>query len=139
MGKENSMVQRVYEAKGDSLAADALIYDYIPFIKSEASKAVGRIVNEGSDELSIAMIGFHEAVETYSKLKGSFLSYAAVVMHRKLIDYYRKEKRHAGLTSLDAPISEDNAPLVDTLADGSDAYEQTKKMANFQCFRGITT
>lgn len=96
--------ERVYKAKESSLAADALIRDYLPFIRAEASKAVGRIITENDDEMSIAMIAFHEAVEGYSGIRGAFLSYAAVVMRRKLIDYYRREKRHMGQISLDAPL-----------------------------------
>lgn len=115
--------ERIYEAKGDSIAADVLIRDYLPFIRASASKAVGHIVTEKDDEMSIAMIAFHEAIESYSRLRGAFLNYASIVMRRKLIDYYRKEKRHIGLHSLDEPVSEDEpGTRLDTLKDSADAY-----------------
>ncbi len=116
--------ERVYSAKGDSILADELIRAYLPFIRSEASKAVGRIVTDRDDEMSVAMIAFHEAIESYSKLRGAFLSYAAVVLRRKLIDYYRKEKRHANVSSLDEPVQGDRGALGDMLADKTDAYER---------------
>ncbi len=123
--KGHITAERVYAAKGDSVLADELIRAYLPFIRSEASKAVGRVVTERDDEMSIAMIAFHEAIENYSKLRGAFLSFAAVVLRRKLIDYYRKEKRHAGAASLDepAPGAEERGALGDTLADKTDAYD----------------
>lgn len=120
-----AIVDRVYAAKGNSLAADELIRDYIPFIKSEACKAVGKIITESDDELSIAMIGFHEAVESYVKIRGAFLNYAAVVMRRRLIDYYRREKRHIGHISLHTPSGSDSeAELGDTLIEPTDEYSQ---------------
>ena len=127
MGDGTEIVGRVYVAKANSLAANEIIKDYLPFIKSEACKATGRIVVEGrDDEVSIAMIAFHEAIESYSKLKGAFLSYAALIIKRKLIDYYRKEKRHIGIASIDTPLSEDESiRMVDTIEDESNPYEET--------------
>lgn len=114
---DHPIVELVYTAKGDSQKADSLIRDYLPFIKSEASKATEQIITEGSDELSIAMIGFHEAIESYSKIRGTFLKYASVVMKRKLIDYYRKEKRHRHPISLDETLYDDSETLLDKIQD----------------------
>lgn len=123
MGRDTSISERVYEAKGDSIAADALIRDYLPFIRAEASKASGRIITEHDDEASIAMIAFHEAIEGYSRLKGAFLSYASIIMRRKIIDYYRKEKRHMNQSSLDVAVyADDDETLRDKIADSKDAY-----------------
>jgi len=127
MGDGAEIVGRVYAAKVNSLAANEIIKDYLPFIKSEACKATGRIVVEGvDDEVSIAMIAFHGAIEGYSKTKGAFLNYAALLIKRKLIDYYRKEKRHFGIASIDTPIGEDEQMTVgDTIEDESNPYEET--------------
>lgn len=125
MGDGAELVGRVYAAKANSIAANDIIKDYLPFIKSEAYKAAGRVVVEGrDDEVSIAMIAFHEAIENYSKLKGAFLNYAALIIKRKLIDYYRKEKRHSGITSIDTPVGEEQQiRLIDTIEDKSSFYE----------------
>lgn len=122
---QQPIVKRVYAAKGDSMAADAIIRDYLPFIKAETSKAIGRIItNDKSDEVSIAMIAFHEAIQSYQRLRGAFLKYAAVVIHNRLIDYYRKEKRHIGQVSLYSKTGEeDEGELLDTLPDSTDAYQ----------------
>ena len=37
MGEEHEIVQRVYDAKGNSEAADGFISDYLPFINAQVS------------------------------------------------------------------------------------------------------
>lgn len=123
---EPAIVDRVYAAKGNMLAADALIRDYLPFIKAETSKVTHRIVAEGQDdELSIAMIGFHEAVQSYSRLKGAFLKYAALVMRHRIIDYQRREGRHSGNLSLNESSSVGGEhSIADVLPDKADDFEE---------------
>lgn len=120
------LTERVYKAKQDISAADALIKDYLPFIKSETSKALGnKAVNEGDDQLSIAMLAFFEAISSYSRVKGSFIKYAALIIKRKLIDHYRKEKKHEGNISMDSKINEDtDSTIEDSIQDDEDAYEK---------------
>jgi RNA polymerase sigma factor len=135
-GNENAahpIQERVYHAKGNGLVADALIRDYLPYIKAEASKATKRIVTEQDDEFSIAMIGFHEAIESYSKMRGAFLKYAAVVIRNKLTDYYRKEKRHMGQLSISAPAyGDEDVTLGDTLKDEADIYNHIENRSATQ-------
>ena len=78
MNEEHKIVQHVYAAKEDIQAADRLIGTYMPFIKMETAKFLKRPPIEGhDDELSIAMIAFHEAIGGYSRTRGAFLKYAA--------------------------------------------------------------
>ena len=124
MQDEHELIQQVYAAKEDMEAADRLIGSYMPFIKSVTAKFLKRPPMEGhDDELSIAMIAFHEAVRGYSRSRGAFLKYAAMIMKSRLIDYRRKEQRHGNVISLDAPAGEDDAPLSDTIADETDHNE----------------
>ena len=124
MQDEHELIQQVYAAKEDMEAVDRLIGSYMPFIKSETAKFLKRPPMEGhDDELSIAMIAFHEAVRGYSRSRGAFLKYAAMIMKSRLIDYRRKEQRHGNVISLDAPAGEDDAPLSDTIADETDHNE----------------
>ena len=124
MQDEHELIQQVYAAKEDMEAADRLIGSYMPFIKSETAKFLKRPPMEGhDDELSIAMIAFHEAVRGYSRSRGAFLKYAAMIMKSRLIDYRRKEQRHGNVISLDVPAGEDDAPLSDTIADETDHNE----------------
>lgn len=125
MNDEHKIIQQVYAAKEDMQEADRLIGSYMPFIKSETAKFLKRPPVEGhDDELSIAMIAFHEAIRRYSRTQGAFLKYAAMLIKSRLIDYQRKEQRHQGTVSLDTPAGEDDAPLGDTLTDSRDGNEE---------------
>ena len=89
----------------------------MPFIRSETAKFLKRDPSPEDDELSIAMFAFYEAIRSYSPIKGAFLKYAALQIRSRLIDNYRKERRHQGQVSLDAPIGseDDGLTLMDTV------------------------
>lgn len=120
MGYEHEIVARVLAAKGDSLAADELVRQYLPFIRAEAAKAVRRGITESDDEYSIAMMAFHEAVLAYERLRGAFLPFAAKAIRSRIIDYQRRELRHRGRISLDAAGEDDDRELAETLDPGDD-------------------
>ena len=119
---EHSIVGQVYAAKTDSEAADALIGQYIGFIRSETVKFTHAALEDGhEDELSIAMLAFYEAILSYEKTKGAFLPYASRAIRNRLIDHYRAEKRHGNVVSLHAPAGgEADHSLLDTLPDTRD-------------------
>lgn len=127
MNQEHEIVMQVENAKTDLEAADGLLRQYLPFIKSETAKFIHRNPEEGrDDELGIAMFAFHEAVLHYSRGKGTFLRFAAMMIKNRLIDYYRKEKHHEGTLSLDAGDgSEDESrSLYAKLDSGKDEIEE---------------
>ena len=65
---EHDIVSQVRSAKTDSEAADALIRQYMGFIRSETVKFLHTAPENGhEDELSIAMLAFYEAVLAFSK------------------------------------------------------------------------
>lgn len=118
MSEEHSIVQRVYLAKGDMMAADDLISDYLPFIKAQVTKVMKRPLNVNQDdEYSIAMIAFHEAINGYSKTRGSFLNYAAMLIRNRIIDYWRKNNRHNQVISLNTPANDDASTLEESIPD----------------------
>ena len=78
MNEEHTIIQQVYAAKTDNQAADRLIGAYMPFIKAETAKFLKRPPASQDDELSIAMIAFHEAIQGYSRMRGTFLKYASI-------------------------------------------------------------
>ena len=126
MNDAHKIIGQVYAAKEDVQAADYLIGTYMPFIKAETAKFLKRPPVEGhDDELSIAMMAFHEAIGGYTRTRGAFLKYAAVLIRSRLIDYSRKQQRHSRVISLDAPAGEEEAPLGETLADERDPHEET--------------
>ena len=126
MNNEHKIVQQVYAAKEDVQAADRLIGTYLPFIKTETAKFLKRPPIEGhDDELSIAMIAFHEAIGGYSRTRGAFLKYAAMLIRSRLIDYSRREQRHSRVISLDAPAREEDTTLGEVLVGERDPHEET--------------
>ena len=119
MREGHEIIDRVYAAKSDPDAADSLIRQYMGFIRSETAKFLHRPPEEGRDEeFSIAMLAFYESILGYEKGRGVFLSYAARGIRNRLIDHYRKEKRHANLSSLHEPVEDDAETLqIDRLED----------------------
>ena len=128
MEKEHEIIRAVYAAKDDNAAADDLIRRYIPFIRAEASKFLGRFCTDSDDEYSIAMIAFHEAIVGYSRERGAFLKYAALLIRSRLTDFTRKESRHQGNISLDESTEEDERTLLDQVADQRDHYEESHNL-----------
>ena len=123
---EHSIVAQVRAARTDPAAADALVAQYMGFIRSETYKFTHSAPEAGhEDELSIAMMAFYEAALAYDKGRGSFLGYAARAIRNRLIDYYRAESRHRGALSLSAPgEGEDGRMLLETLPDTRDQLAQ---------------
>lgn len=110
MNDDIKIIDRVMEAQHDLDAADSLIRDYMPFIKSETAKAIGRIPVEGNDdELSIALMGFHEAIESYDHDKGAFLSFASLVIKRRIIDFLRQENKFKKSVSWEETVINEEA------------------------------
>ncbi len=128
MEKEQEIIRAVYAAKEDNTAADDLIRRYIPFIRAESSKFLGRFCTDGDDEYSIAMIAFHEAIQGYSRERGAFAKYAALLIRSRLTDYARKEMRHKGNLSLEESTEEDTRTLLDQIPDSRDPYAESHNL-----------
>jgi len=109
----NERVERIRFLKEEK---SDFIQEYKPFIASTVEKCVGRYVIYGQDdELSIGLMAFEEAINHYDVSKGNFLSFAQNVIKRRVIDYYRKEKKHQNVTSINDyyPEGEDADSVYD--------------------------
>lgn len=122
MKENHEIIKAVIHAQNDPNAADDLIAQYLPFIRTETAKFTKRIPQDGlDDELSIAMFAFYEAMMAYREGKGSFIKLAALSIRNRLIDYVRKERRHAGVVSLEQPVGdEDGRTIMETVDSGRD-------------------
>lgn len=111
-----SINERVTKIRNIKDEKNAFIEEYKPFIAAAVEKATGKYVSYGHDEeLSIGLIAFNEAIDHYDREKGSFLSFAQNVIRRRLIDYYRKEKKHNAVTYISEYSNEE--------ADGEEVFE----------------
>lgn len=100
---------------GDEQARHHLLSDYKPFIAKSVSKVCKRYIDpEKDDEFSIGLMAFNEAIDAYSQEKGSsFLSFANLVITRKVIDYIRSEKHDWSTISLDQEHEEEDGHSKD--------------------------
>ncbi len=101
---ENSLEEQVIAAQnGQSDITNHLLQKYRPFIAKTVSEVCKRFIDPNrDDEFSIGLIAFHEAIDAYSSEKGSsFLSFAKLVIKRKVIDYIRSEKKKVAVASID--------------------------------------
>lgn len=97
----NAINARIEGLRNDSEALNRFVEEYKPFIAACTEKVAGRYMTYGrDDELSIAMIAFVEAVQSFNQTKGNFFSFSRNVIKRRLIDYYRSEQRHNKVISL---------------------------------------
>lgn len=64
------------------------------FILKCVSSAAHRYVTKSDDEWSIALLAFSQAVAEYEISKGHFMSFAQMVIQRKLIDYMRTQTKY---------------------------------------------
>lgn len=108
------------------------VEEYKPFIASCAEKAAGRYMNYGlDDELSIAMLAFVEAINSFDQTKGNFFSFSRNVIKRRLIDYFRSEKRHKNVISLNLYIEEQDEEFDISSGEAVRAYSE-KKISEFR-------
>ncbi|MDP4143555.1 MAG: sigma factor [Bacillota bacterium] len=103
------------------------------FIYSIACKICNRKLDwVNDDELSIALIAFNNACDTFSKDKGIFLSYAKVLIKNALIDYFRK--------SINTPylMFKDEEEKIDYIDTKSALTEFEKQQENLNRIEEIT-
>ncbi len=94
------------EASGDPASLNQLIEQCELYIIKTVSTVTHRYISKSDDEWSIALIAFVQAVRSYDLEKGSFLSFAKLVMKRRLVDYIRSQSKHSLEICVD-PISFD--------------------------------
>lgn len=96
---------------GNKLLEEELINEYKPFIIKVVSKTTGKYFDmENSEEFSIGLIAFNEAIECYNERKNpNFLSFAEMVIKRRVIDYIRsncKNNKVYPFTYFDSDVNE---------------------------------
>nr|WP_044476882.1 RNA polymerase sigma factor SigI [Oceanobacillus massiliensis] len=96
-----AMVKSIQQ--GDKQLQNYLLSTYQPFIAKSVSEVCKRYIDpKKDDEFSIGLSAFNEAIFSYSSEKGSsFLSFAKLVVKRKVIDYIRYNKKRPLPLSLD--------------------------------------
>ncbi|MDN5302454.1 MAG: polymerase sigma factor [Thermoanaerobacteraceae bacterium] len=115
-----SLNQRIINIKDNADEINRLIEEYKPFIASVVEKHIGRYVEYGrDDELSIALMAFHEAVRKYDISRGNFLTFARITIKHRLVDFYRREQKNVPVVYLESPDDEEEEKYWDITFDKS--------------------
>lgn len=69
------------------------VYENRRFILRCASRTCNRFITESDDEYEVALVAFCEAVRTFDPEVGGFNGFAALVIRRRLMDYFDSVKR----------------------------------------------
>lgn len=81
-----------------------------------ASKISKRLITKHDDEFAITLEALNEAINKYDpEHQSAFMSFAYLVIHGRLVDYFRQQKKHTNqvpLTSSDSYEEETHHPGV---------------------------
>lgn len=91
----------VVEAQQNEDKLEDLIKKYEHFILSAAAQNSRKHITKSDDEWSIALLAFYDAVKSFDQGRGSFISYAKLIIRTRLIDYFRSEQHSRDQISID--------------------------------------
>ncbi len=110
MVKLREIDQMAVESVKDEKKLSLFIKQNEFFILRTASKISKQYISKNDDEWSIALFAFSGAVKKYDYGRGSFFSFAELVIQKNLIDYYRTKGRRSREIPVD---SIEDAALVE--------------------------
>lgn len=87
--------QTAASLNSNSQELDEFIAKHDFFILKTASKTAKRYICKEDDEYSAALYAFYDAVNKYDYTKGAFYSFAELVIHRNIVDYYRAKGKYS--------------------------------------------
>jgi RNA polymerase sigma factor len=114
---------------GDPELKNQFITQYKPFIQKTVSEFLGRKYREveDSEEFSIGLIAFDEAIHSYNESKNrNFFDFARQVIKRRIINYWVSNQKQG---STEYPFTyfqrEDNPEFLETIPDQTVSFTQT--------------
>ncbi|OCA85656.1 RNA polymerase sigma-I factor [Bacillus sp. FJAT-27225] len=116
--------------QGDKKLNNELIEDYKPFIAKTVSVVCKRYIVQSDDEFSIGLIAFNEAIQKYSPERGSsLLSFAEVLIKRRVIDYIRSQAKHSAV-SLELQINPDDSESTGKVIENEISLDEYRKKSD---------
>lgn len=100
----SELVLKIEQARNSEDSFALLVEEYQSRILAWSSRVVNHFVSTSDDEWSVALIAFHEAVQSYDDSKGDFAAFCRMIIGRRLTDYLRREYRHVGEVSVEPVI-----------------------------------
>lgn len=109
---------------GDDRCREQLIRDYRPFYLKVASAIARKYLVLGrDDEASIAMLAFDEAIVSYNSEAGaSFLSFAEIVIKRRMVDHFRRRSRRKDEIPISALETDETEDAVFQRIESKEAF-----------------
>lgn len=93
-----------------------LLRELEPQILRIASKISKRLITKHDDEYAITFEAFNEAISKFDpQHQSAFMSFAYMVIHGRLVDYFRQQQKHTNQVSLtpsDTDEEESNHPGI---------------------------
>ncbi|RYM06199.1 RNA polymerase sigma-I factor [Sporolactobacillus sp. THM7-7] len=129
-----SLENNVFKVQqGDEALRNHIIESYQPFIKKVVSKVCNRFIDQTMDEFSVGLVAFNEAINQYQKGQGSkFLTFADMVIRRRIIDFIRKESRQMRHIYLDQADKNDEGGMEESYVEqraAIDYYEEKRRIS----------
>lgn len=84
----------VLRAKEDPDYRNSFLKKNKKFILTTAYRTLNRYVTDSDDEWSVALLAFNEAIDEYEESRGSFESFAKLVIKRRLLNHSRSESKY---------------------------------------------
>ncbi|SHK70478.1 RNA polymerase sigma-I factor [Desulforamulus aeronauticus] len=111
---------------GEARAREELIVKHRDYIARVSSRICKRFLNwENDDELSIALLAFNEAINSYDfNQNASFSSFAYTVMQRRLTDYFRRNPAKYELLLAASPDQAENNMLLLLEQQSHNSYQE---------------
>lgn len=118
----------LYSAKsGNEKAKNEFIEKNKPFIHKYASSVCKRYLSwENDDELSIALMAFNSAIDSFKE--GEFEYYSKMLIKHRLIDYFRKNNRNE--VPLEAAVFENTLQYESNIDEKLDRADQINIFKN---------
>lgn len=93
MEKHRIPDEQAVRAKDSEMTLNRLVMDNNRFILRCASKCCKHFITESDDEYEVALVAFCEAVRTFNPDAGGFDAFAALVIRRRLMDFFDSQSR----------------------------------------------
>ncbi|MFZ5985808.1 MAG: RNA polymerase sigma-I factor [Bacillota bacterium] len=133
--KINRVVLKIQN--GDFTLRNNFINKFKPFILNKVSVTLGRfIVPENSEEYSVALSAFNEAIDKFDEKKyHNFMSFAGVVVKRRVIDYLRANSKENKVLPFAYLDEEDHSFEEKYLSAGSEEqFHKVEYKEEMECF-----
>ncbi len=113
---------------GDLEHKNEFISQYKPFILKTVSRFIGQKYREAQDseEFSIGLIAFDEAIHSYDESKNrNFFNFAAQVIKRRIINYWVSNQKQNSMEYPFTYFQKDNSEFLEVIPDTKENFTQS--------------